>query len=117
MSEETSNPRIVTTPRSSPRSSIGFSILGQPSSLPDTRHPSEHNHKDAGIEDQQMDLDAVVSQLYAEVRECDPVNLILKERLDEKGGMLMDGKFCLSSIALRTEDLIVCPFSPEYATT
>ncbi|KIM77149.1 hypothetical protein PILCRDRAFT_825707 [Piloderma croceum F 1598] len=90
MSGETSNPRIVTTPRSSPRSSISLSILGQPPSLPDTRRPSEFSYKDAGTEDQQMDLDAVVSQLYAEVRECDPVNLILKERLDEKGGMLMD---------------------------
>jgi hypothetical protein len=93
----------MTTPRSSPRSSIGLSILGQPSSLPDTRRPSEFSYKGAGTEDQQMDLDAVVSQLYAEVRECDPVNLILKERLDEKGGMLMDGKFCLISVALKTE--------------
>jgi len=64
-----------------------------------------------------MDLDAVVSQLYAEVRECDPVNLILMKRLDGKGGMLMDGKFCLGSVASKTEISIVCPFSPKYATT
>ena len=74
---------------------------------------------DTGGEDQQMDFDAVVSKLYAEVREHDPANLILKERLDEKGGMLMDGEICYGPVTSISDavELMVCQFSSEYATT
>jgi hypothetical protein len=65
-------------------------MLGQPSSLLETTETYRKK------EDQDMDLDVAVSQLYAETRGNDPADLILKERLDEKGGMLMDGNFCPS---------------------
>jgi hypothetical protein len=84
----TCDPRVVTTPCSSPRSSISLSLLGHASSLLDLSKPI---HKYVGGEDEEMDLDNVVSRLYAEVREDDPANLILKEKLDGKDGLLMDG--------------------------
>jgi hypothetical protein len=69
-------------------------MLGQPSSLLERTHPSSFSPEK---EDQDMDLDAAVGRLYANVREDDLAGLILREQLDEKSGMLMDGSFRLES--------------------
>ena len=65
-------------------------MLGQASSLHGTVRPFDPTQK-CTDENHEMDFDATVGQLYAQVRERDPADLILEERLDEKDGMLMDG--------------------------
>ena len=91
-------------------------MLGQPSSLLETTYPSTSKPflKEAA---QDMDLGAMVGHVYASVRE-DPVKLILEERLDEKGGMLMDGNlYPWCNLWGTNVTNAPSPLSPDYATT
>ncbi|KZP24111.1 hypothetical protein FIBSPDRAFT_1042401 [Athelia psychrophila] len=92
------HPRIVTTPRSSPRSSIGLSVLGQPSSLLESTQNRDHMPASATRHDVELhaakgdekDLDLEVREVYAGVVGHGPMDIIMNERLDQKGSMLMD---------------------------
>ncbi|KAF7967848.1 hypothetical protein HWV62_32892 [Athelia sp. TMB] len=84
-----SHPRIVTTPRSSPRSAIGLSILGQPSSLLESTQPRDYS-RDRGSESSEIGLDTEVKGVYAEIGGQGPTNIIMDEQLDEKGSLLMN---------------------------
>lgn len=92
--------RIVTTPRSqpsSPRTSITMSMIGQAASVTNGHSEIDTDDrrrvsKDLDSEGSDWDLDTVIQRVCGEsLGDEDFKDLILKEKLDEKDSMLMDG--------------------------
>lgn len=96
--QQSTGPRIVRSPNSqpsSPRTTITASLLGQPPSVPDVSQPSDVNipSSDDSITFAVKTIERACGDL---VKNEDPADLILAEKLEEKEGMLMDGAWHLS---------------------
>ncbi|KAI0363531.1 hypothetical protein BV20DRAFT_1007236 [Pilatotrama ljubarskyi] len=103
------DPRIVRSPQSqpsSPRTAITMSILGQPPTALDVSHSIVAR---PGPDENPSSDDSVTFAVKTVERACgnridsdDPGDLILREKLDEKDGLLMDGTIHLGSVASRS---------------
>ncbi|OBZ79791.1 hypothetical protein A0H81_01498 [Grifola frondosa] len=94
--------RIATSPKShpsSPHTPITASMLGQPPSAIFGPNDVDHDRTqracldfddDRLYSDDGKDLNAIVEQVCGERLGEDPTDIIMKEKLDEKDGMLMD---------------------------
>lgn len=89
MDQTHSNPRIITTPKSSsPPRDIELSMLGQPPSAA----TGPGNEDEVEDQDQELCSDPVLARVWENVGNEDFGDIILQDGLDTKDGLLMKGE-------------------------
>ena len=89
-------------------------MIGQPASPVDELIFSTKTVSNSG--DESADLNAEIGQLYSTLRTTNPLDIIMNEKLDEDGGLLMEGMI-LPCVLFSLVDIRYCFDSARYART
>lgn len=98
---KSSHPGIVTPPPSSPRSAPGLSVRGQPTSSANEDNLSAKATTET--RDESPSLDVEIGGLYSALQATNPFDIIMNEKMDGGGGLLMDGNLLFLIVYLPLE--------------
>ena len=89
-------------------------MIGRPASPVDEVTFSTKTVSNSG--DESADLNAEIGQLYSTLRTTNPLDIIMNEKLDEDGGLLMDGMI-IACMLFSPVDIRYCFDSARYGRT